>query len=370
MAGKKSVIGKVISEIEVIELFRKYEMKKQEKQMKIQNYSKYKYLISLLFLIGGFVVLNHCGKEQPKSKVYRVGILCGLDYLNNIFEGFRNQMEKLGYIEGRNIIYELHKTNFEPEKEKQIVESFINQKVDVILTFPTEVSIIAKTVTEGTDVPVVFSFANIEGTNLVESISSPGGNITGVRYPGPDIANERLEVLLELVPMAKRIWIPYQRGYPIVDIQLEALQKRAPALGIKIEEFPADDAAELETHLNQRRKLKDIGIDAILFIAEPLGVNPGAFAVISKFASEYKIPCGGVIMTNGEYSSLYGVNMDIIKAGEQAALLVEKILNGIPASSIPVISAESYFEVNYAFAKKIGVTIDEGMLSRADKIIR
>ena len=87
----------------------------------------------------------------------------------------------------------------------------------------------AKAATEGTDIPVVFAYAATEETGLIESVRQPGGNITGVRYPGPDIALKRFEVMRELAPEAKRMWIPYQRGYPIVAPQLEALAPAAEA---------------------------------------------------------------------------------------------------------------------------------------------
>ena len=77
-----------------------------------------------------------------------------------------------------------------------------------------------------------------------------------------------------------------------------------------------------------------------MFVAEPLTVTPEPFVVLGKFAVKHKIPFGGALMTVGEYSSVFGANADIIGCGQQAALLADKILNGTPAGSIPVISAD------------------------------
>ena len=312
----------------------------------------------------------NCSKNSQENKTFKIGILCGLNYIVEIVDGFKSKMTEYGYIEGENIVYDVHYTNFDPDKEVQILKKFVNDKVDIIYTFPTEVSMFAKAATKGTDIPVLFSFANIEGTNLVESVSKPGGNVTGVRFPGPDLAIKRFEVMLELVPNAKKIWIPYQRGYPIVTSQIEALKKAAKPLGIKLEEFPADDAAEIEAYLIKRSKLEDIGIDAISFVAEPLSVTADAFKVMAKFAAEHNIPIGGALMMIDGYGSIFGVNADIPKTGQQAAILADKILKGTPAGTIPVISSENYFNINYNIAKQFGIEIGEGLLSQADKIIR
>lgn len=158
-----------------------------------------------------------------KPKPYRVGILCGVDFFADTADGFKAKMSELGYREGETIFYDMKITSFDPQTEKHILKQFVSDDVYLILTFPTEVSHEAKAITEGTNIPVVFANANIEGVDLVESVREPGGNITGVRYPGPDLAIKRFEIMLDLVPRAKRILIPFQRGYPIVASQLDVL---------------------------------------------------------------------------------------------------------------------------------------------------
>jgi putative ABC transport system substrate-binding protein len=323
----------------------------------------------LSLLIVTFLFLSSCG-DKAQNKVYKVGILCGLDYIASLPDGFKTKMTELGYVEGKNIIYNYQRTNVEPEKEGQILKQFIKDKSDLIFTFPTEVSMAAKAAAQGTGIPVIFAIANIEDTDLVDSVTKPGGQITGVRFPGPDLAIKRLEVMRELAPEAKRMWVPYQRGYPIISSQMKVLYPVAEAAGIILIEFPADNAAEIQAELNARKKLNDIGFDAIFFIPEPLSCTDNAFAVMGEFAYEQKIPIGGILMQVGNYGSIFGINVDIRKTGEQAAVLADKILKGAPAGTIPVISSESYLEINYKVAQKLGVTVPEGLLSRADRIIR
>jgi putative ABC transport system substrate-binding protein len=293
-----------------------------------------------------------------------------LEYLVDIPVAFKQTLAEMGYIENDNIFYDLQITNFKPAKEKQILKKFVEDDVDLIFTCPTGVSIRAKKMAKGTGIPVLFACANIEGTELVESVRHPGGNITGVRYPGPDIAIKRFEILLELVPGAQVIMIPYQRAYPIVASQINALRPAAQALNIRLDEVPASDADELRASLDATAAAGKADVDAILFIAEPLAVKPQTFAVIAEFAAKYHLPVGGALMSAGQYHSLFGVNLNAQDTGRQAALLADKILNGIPAGTIPVVSAENYFEINYLEAQRLGLKVNEGLLSIANRIIR
>ena len=321
-------------------------------------------------LVAVVVISLLLGGCAQKPKVYRVGVLSGLDFVADITDGLKAKMTELGYVEGKNIVYDVQKINFDMAAYKSALQKFVADKVDVIFVFPTEASIEAKTATQGTNIPVVFAFAQIEGMGLVNSVREPGGNITVVRYPGPDIAVKRFEVMRELVPQAKRMLVPYQKGYPIVTSQLEVLRPAAAAAGVTLIEAPADNAAEMETILQARAKSADVGVDAILFLAEPLAVTPDAFIVMGKFAAEHKLPIGGALMSAGGYESVYGVNVQNVAVGKQAAPLIDKIFKGTQAGTIPVVSAENYFQFNYKAAQALGLKVPEGLLGQANEIIR
>jgi putative ABC transport system substrate-binding protein len=316
----------------------------------------------LTLLLGG------CCVEEPK--VYRVGILCGLSFAVDAVDGFKAGMEGLGYVEGENIVYDVQSTEFDMAAYRRILDGFVADEVDLIFVFPTEASQEAKAATQGTDIPVVFSVANIEGTGLVDSVREPGGNMTGVRYPGPDIALKRFEIMRQLAPEATRMVVPYQRGYPIVGSQLEILHSTTEAAGVTLIEAPVDDAAELEDFLQAQAEGGDIGVDAILIIPEPLGVTPDPFLVMARFAAEHQIPIGGAIMEVEGYGSVFDVGIDHFKTGEQAAPLADKILQGTPVGTIPVVSSESYLIINTKVAQDLGVTVPEILLAQAVKVIR
>jgi putative tryptophan/tyrosine transport system substrate-binding protein len=321
-----------------------------------------------ILLVVVCVLLSGCGKKT--QKVHRVGILSGLDYFADTTDGFKTKMTELGYIEGKNIVYDIQKTNFDFAAYKSILKKFVDDKVDLIFVFPTEASQEAKTVAQGTGIPVVFANAFTEDTGLVNSVREPGGNITGVRWVGPDLALQRFEIMRELVPQAKRMWVPYQKGYPIVKSQLEALRSAFTAAGITIIEVPADNAAELEAELQKQTKSVNSDTDVVLMMSEPLCVTPENFVVLGKFADEHKIPIGGALISTGGYESVFGLTPQSIPQGKQAAFLTDKILRGVPAGTIPVVSAEPYFQLNYKAAKELGLTVPRGLLDKANEIIR
>jgi len=322
-----------------------------------------------IFFVAVLICLFTNGCSEKKSKVYRVGILCGLDVFANTVDGFKAKMKELGYVEGKNIAYDVQSTNFDSVAEDRILCKFVQDKVNLMLVFPSEVAVEAKAITQGTDIPVVFCQTNIEGTKLINSVPEPGGNITGVRYPAPDLALKRFEILHELVPGAKRFWVPYTKHSPIVPDQLKALRPAAAKAGVTLVEAPADSADDLLTDLERRGKQPDIGIDAILFISEPLARTPAVFVKIGKLASEHNIPIGGVLYSVQGYSTVFGVATDNIAVGKLAAQQAHKFLSGMPAGTIPIVSAESYLQFNYRVAQELGLSVPKGLLKEADQII-
>jgi putative ABC transport system substrate-binding protein len=338
------------------------------------NYSNRAHIGSILLtgLLITNLALSSCGLKRT-DRIYHVGILSGLDAFAPAVDGFKNKMTELGYVEGENISYDLQSTNVDIDAYKRISKKFVDDKVDLIFVFPTEASMEAKAAAQISDVPVIFdlAFTDVAGIDLIKSVREPGGNLTGIRFPSVDIATKRLQILHEIAPTARRIWIPYLKGYPNVPGQLDAVHLQAQGLGVEIIEFAAASPQDLQTELEKRTTSDDIGIDAILMIAEPLTITPPFYAVIGKFAYQHQIPIGGALMAIGEdYESIFGLLPDAKLTGEQAALLADKVLKGTLAGTIPVVTADSYFHINYKAAQVLGVSVPESLLRQADEIIR
>jgi putative ABC transport system substrate-binding protein len=338
---------------------------------------KYQKLLSVCsWVVIAALLLSGCA--QKETKVYRVGVLSGLDAFASTIDGFKAKMTELGYVEGTNITYDIQSTNVDIDAYKRITKKFVEDKVDLIFVFPTEAAMEAKAATQGTNIPVVFtmSFTDVKGVDLIKSIREPGGNITGVRFPSVDIANKRLQILLELAPNAQRIFVPYLKGYPNVPGQLEVIKQQAQYLGIQLIEFGATSPQDLQAEMDSFVTSNGVGIDAVLMIAEPLAITQPFYEVLGKFSYAHQIPIGGAPMSiegpniAGQDGSIFGVLPRPDVAGGQAAILADKIFKGTAAGSIPVSTADGYFQLNYKAAQKFGLIVPDGLLKQADEIIR
>ncbi len=326
----------------------------------------------LTWIIIPILLLSGCGGGQS-SKVYRVGILSGFDFPgDSVADGFIAAMAELGYVEGENIIYDLQETHVvDMQGYQDITQKFVDDEVDLILSFPSEASLVAKQVAEGSGVPVVFSFA---AGPLYESIQAPGGDITGVRYPLIEIAKGHFEITMQLVPDAKKVLIPYFTDYPILPPQFEAIAPLAEAAGVTIVKAPVTSGDEMQAFFDNLLAEAAEGepdIDAIMYLVGPASTSPDIASVVAQFGAEYQIPITtGTILGPDDTWTITDVNVGFYNSGELAAPLADKIFQGVPAGTIPVVSPEPYLHINFTAAQEFGLTVPEGLLKQADEIIR
>jgi len=322
-------------------------------------------LLLLAGLVSACAFLHSCARL---NRVARVGVVSNLDFFNATFDGFKSRMTELGWEEGRRISYDFRRTRMDMAATEAALSGFSGSKVDLILAFPTEAALLAKKAGEASRIPVLFANANIEGLGLVESVQRPGGNATGVRFPGPDIAVKRLEILSEIAPRARRFLVPYQRGVDLVPAQLEALRAAAAAAGLRRVELPMDSPAALASWTAGLPVSGPPPFDAVLMIAEPLMVSPGGFGPLASWAYGRGLPVGGALMEEGGAVSLFEVATDAYESGRQAAALADKILKGAKAGEIPVLSAEYNVIVDAGAGRRMGVAIPPGVLNAANEV--
>ena len=323
--------------------------------------------ILALLLAFSSLILSSC---QSEPDTYRIGVLSGLDHIAAITDGFKAEMNELGYIEGENIEYDVQTTNFDIPTYQNILKQFVEDEVDLILVFPAEASVEAKNITEGTDIPVVFAYTPIEDLGIVDSIREPGGNITGVRYPGPEIAMRRFDIMRQIAPDVTQMIIPFQRGYPVVAPQLEILRPAAENAGINLIEVPADNGEELTSLLQELSASENMENTAILGLVEPLLVTSDGFGSAAEFAGEHQFPLGGAMYPREGYGSIFYVSVDARETGGQAALQADKILQGTAAGTIPVISSDMTLIINNKQAEDLGLVVPDELLTMANEVMR
>jgi putative ABC transport system substrate-binding protein len=327
-------------------------------------------IIPATFLIMACLFISGCGEKEETEKVYRVGIVSGLASFIEIADGFKGKMTELGYIEGENIVYDLHELDADPAGEKLVARKFVEDKVDLIFAFPTGPSFAAKAAAQGTNIPVVFAMAGIEGNNLVESVPKPGGNMTGVRFPGPEMTVKRLDILHELVPQANRIYIIYDRNYPNAPTAIEQLHPAIRNMGLTLVKDPVNNLEELRAALQKRAALDDIGIDAILMMPDILTHSSECFGEIMEFANKHKVPVAGTVTYTADRGAVFSYGPDTFEIGMLAAIQADKIFKGTPAGTIMVVTPTMYLRLNYRVIEELGLEVSEGLLSMAKEIIR
>jgi len=316
------------------------------------------------------ILLSGCA-GTPTPKVFHVGTLTYGENFAAIGEGFKAKMTELGYIEGKNIVYESRKasTTATADEELSLAKELVAAKVDVIVAFPSPSVVGAIKAANGTDIPVVFVYYPIEGDAQIKSVREPGGNLTGVRYPGPELMSRRVQLLHTIAPQVKRVWIGYDKSGPNTAVALEALRPAAAEAGITLVEAPATKMEELASDLAARAASSDIGIDAILIMPDNFNNSAAGFAALSKFATEHNLPLvGSLVSMTG--TSIFVNTIDNKSLGELAAPLVDKVLKGIQAGTIPVVTPDQTLIINYKVAQGLGLTVPDSLLKQANKVIR
>jgi putative ABC transport system substrate-binding protein len=190
-------------------------------------------------------------QAQQSGRIFRIGFLDPSTASGSavFVDAFRQELSKLGWIEGKNLIIEYRfAENKGPERLPELAADLARLKVDLIVVSGTPPALAAKNAT--TAIPIVMTGApDPVGLGLVASLARPGGNITGNASLSSELNTKRLEILKDAVPKLARVGLLWR---PVVnvgqDLQLKELRLAAVALKLKLEEIETQrDAKGLES---------------------------------------------------------------------------------------------------------------------------
>lgn len=321
----------------------------------------------VLVAVASFAAFALSGGCRGKPRPHHVVAVAGSPFFEPIFEGLRSEMDRLGYQEGVQITYELRRQDL----FGGAAANPFPRDADLVFAFPTDAAMAAKEAAQrGGGPPVVFAYAGIEQPGLVASVRQPGGNITGVRFPGPEMIGKRLEIVHRIIPGARRVWIGYQAGYPNSEPSLALLRPLAKSMGIRLVEVPVRTPEDLAADLDRRARARDPGIDAIVVMPDALSHSPRGWQLIKEFAERRRVPVAGSFLYTVQEGAIFGNANDLADVGRLAAPLVVKVLQGIPAGTIPVVTPEQDLYINLKRARELGLQVPEGLLRQATVIIR
>ena len=324
-----------------------------------------KTIIHLLLYVLVLALQFPVGAQQP-TKVFRIGELVlfgGISPKDTGREILRRELHALGYIEGKNIIYEARTAGGKVNKFNALAEELVRLNVDVILTTSPSETAAAQRATK--TIPIVFMAQSDPVTSgLVDTLARPGGNITGVTTIASGLSGKRIELLKEIIPTVSRVavlWNPKGPGEG-----WKESQRAARELGISLQSMEVRKPEELDSAF---KKAINAGASAIAVTQSPL--TSAIHQQLIGLSTKNRIPAvfprteyvvnGGLISYGADRAELY----------RRAAIILDKILKGTKAADLPF-EQPTKFElvINLKTAKQIGLTIPPNVLARADRVIK
>ena len=328
--------------------------------------TRHRLLVSLALTVMLFALCSSA-ETQQSGKIVRIGILDGstASGMAVLLDAFRQELSKLGWIEGKNTAIEYRFSEGKGDRLPQLAANLVRLNVDLIVTTGDPPALAAKGATK--TIPIVMAHAvDPVGAGLVSSLGRPGANVTGSSSLGPELNSKRLEVLKDAIPKLARVGIVVANARRS-ELQLKEIRPAATALKLKLEEIESQpNAKALETAFQIANEKQ---VDAITMIT-----SRQFFAErkrIVDLAGKYRLPAiyfqkefvdeGGLMSYGADYTDLF----------RRAAVYVDKILRGAKPADLPVQQATKFeFVINLKAAKQIGLTIPVRVLERANQVIK
>ena len=318
--------------------------------------------------IQGIAAFTVAARAQPADRMRRVGLLMG--YREDDAEGqanlaaFRQALQQLGWIEGRNIQIDIRWGGADPDKARGFAKELVAMSPDVIV--PNTNLMMAVLQKETHTIPVVFVYVGDPvGSGYVTNLARPGGNATGFSALDTAIGGKWLELLKESAPDVSRVAVILHPETPPNVGFLHAAEAAAPSLGVRVMALGAHNAAEIEGPVTKFAAEPNGGL-----IIAPHAVTLAFRDLIIGLAARYRLPAVygfRVFATSGGLMS-YGTRPpDIFRHG---ASYVDRILKGEKPGDLPVQNPTEYeLVINLKTAKALGLKIPQTPLTSAHEVI-
>lgn len=315
--------------------------------------------LSLMLLAAAALLLTSgcTGKTgADSSKVYNIGIIQYMEHsaLDAAREGFIQALADNGYVDGKNIKIDLQNAQGNQSNLSTISDRFVSNNVDLVLAIatPSAQSMASKT----KDIPILgTAITDYEGAKLVDSNTSPGGNVSGTTDMNP--IKEQIDLLVKLAPNAKTVGFLYTSSENNSVLQVQIAKEYIEKLGLKYVEVTvtnSNDVQQATESIVQKCDAIYIPTDNVFASAMPIvhGVTK---------VSKTPVICGeSGMVTNGGLATL-GINYKDL--GYQTGLMAVKILKGeAKIKSMPIQSSTNFdFAINGTVADEIGITIPDDL---------
>jgi putative ABC transport system substrate-binding protein len=309
-------------------------------------------------------------EAQPGGKVYRVGYVSpGPGPGGRVFDALTQGLREWQLVEGRNLVIEQRYAEGRGlERVRALVAELVATKVDLIVTVATSVALEAKNAT--TSIPIVMAVATDPvGGGVVESLSRPGGNVSGMTLTGPDLTAKRLELLKMVAPGVQRLAVVVQSDVPVNRWYLRQAEAAASAEAIAHVGFEPIGVSAGRKWEETFARLGRSPHTALLITESPNFSREGRR--LAALALKHRLPAVYGLSSHVQDGGLMSYGADVVDLHYRAANLVGKILlEGAKPADLPIQQPTKFeLAINLKVAKALGLTIPQSLLLQADQVI-
>jgi putative ABC transport system substrate-binding protein len=304
---------------------------------------------------------------QKHESMPRVGMLTPAPSagVKPSWDTFREAMKELGYVEGKNVVYEYRSAEGQLDRLPQLAAELVKIPVKVMVVANTPGNLAAKKAT--TTIPIVMvAVGDPVRVGLVSNLGRPGGNVTGFTNLTGQISAKRLQLLKELIPTATRIGMIGNPGDPNALVQIQDVEVAARELKVQLRVFTVQEAAQLESAFEAAKVWR---AQALMRLADPLQVPLRARTI--ALAAKTRMPIMYASRADVEAGGLIGYGVDQFETYKRAADYVDKILKGAKPGELPVQQPTKLeMAVNLKTAAALNLKIPRAILAQADQVIQ
>jgi putative ABC transport system substrate-binding protein len=322
----------------------------------------------VLSLLGGAAVAWPLGAlAQPTDQIKRLGVITGIarddPQLKIRTAAFLQELQRLNWTEGRNVRIDFRSCSSRADVRRYAFELAALAPDAVLAVGSISVDHLLKA---SRTVPIVFTAVmDPIGAGFVESLSRPGGNVTGIMMFEYGLAGKWLELLKLIAPSLKRAAVLRDPAVPQGIGQFAVIQSVAPSLGVDVTPISVRDAPEMERAIARFAKAPDGG----------LILTASLFSVVHRdliisLADRHKLPAVYLERFFVAAGGLLSYGPNVVDQFRQAAAYVDRILKGEQPADLPVQAPTRYeLVINLKTAKALGLDVPPTLLARAEEVI-
>jgi putative ABC transport system substrate-binding protein len=321
---------------------------------------------AFIALLSGAAVVGSLDAWAQRLQPPLIAVLEGASAttMASRWDAFRTRLRELGYVEGVNIRLEYRYADGFLDRLAALAAELVSLQPSVIVSAPVPANLAVSKATR--TIPIVMANgADPVGFGLVQSLSRPGGNITGLTNFAEDLASKQIDIMRELLPRLARVGALVNVDNPLHVPQWRETQAAAAKASLSLAHFDyrvPDDLERAFAHFADEK------VEAVLV---PPDVTFSVYRVrIAELATKARLP---TIYFNRESivaGGLLSYGPDTVELYRRAADYVDRILKGAKPGELPIERPTKIeLAINLKTAKALGLTIPSTLLARADHVI-